>query len=48
MPVVTGFIGETEVKTLRDTECSAVIVRENFVPENQKLNEKVTLLLANS
>ena len=47
MPVVTGFVEGTEVKTLRDTGCSTVIVREDLVPENQKLNEKVTLILAN-
>ena len=47
MPVVTGCVEGTEVKTLRDTGCSTVIVREDLVPENQKLNEKVTLILAN-
>ena len=29
MPVVTGFVGATEVKTLRDTGCSTVIARED-------------------
>ena len=34
MPVVTGVFGGTEDKTLRDTGYSAVIIRENLVPEN--------------
>ena len=46
--VVTGFVGGTEVKALRDTGCSTVILREDLVPENQKLNKKVTIILANS
>ena len=47
-PVVTGCVGETEVITLRDTGCSTMIVREDFVAENQKLNERLNLILANS
>ena len=41
MPVVTGFVSGTEVNALGDTRCSTVIVREDLVPENQKLNEKL-------
>ncbi|KAK7484344.1 hypothetical protein BaRGS_00024469 [Batillaria attramentaria] len=46
MPVVAGLVGDSPVKVLRDTGCSSVIVREDLVAEDQKLQEWTTLILA--
>ena len=35
MPVVKGMIGDTEVEVLRDTGCSGVVVKKDFVKEDQ-------------
>ena len=51
IPVLNGEITVSNVGNMhevRDTGCSTIIVREDLVAENQKLNEKVTLILANS
>nr|KAG5689620.1 hypothetical protein BaRGS_035243 [Batillaria attramentaria] len=51
LPVSNIAVPETEVtnmpvKVLRDTGCSSVIVREDLVAEDQKLQEWTTLILA--
>ena len=44
MPVVCGRIGENLVRTLRDTGCSGVVVKREFVSEKQ-LTGKVGYML---
>ncbi|RUS91501.1 hypothetical protein EGW08_000722 [Elysia chlorotica] len=46
MPVTKGYVDNHPVKGLRDTGCSSAIVREDLVPEENRLEEYTTLILA--
>ena len=46
VPVCEGRVGDTLVRVLRDTGCSSIVVKENLVPEEDKLKEYATLILA--
>ena len=39
MPIVEGRVGNTKVETLRDTGCSGVIIKQQFVREDQYTGE---------
>ena len=45
VPVCEGRIGDAPVRVLRDTGCSSIVVKENLVPEEDKLREYATLIL---
>ena len=45
MPVVKGFVGTTEVNTLRDTGCSGIVVREQLVKNDQYTGQVQTCML---
>ena len=45
MPVVKGLVGNTAVDTLRDTGCSGVVVRKQFVKEDQYTGKYCYILL---
>ena len=44
--VCEGRVGDATVRVLRDTGCSSIVVREDLVPEEDKLREYATLILA--
>ena len=46
VPVCEGRVGDTPVRVLRDTGCSSIVVKEDLVPEEDKLKEYATLILA--
>ena len=46
MPVCEGRVGDAPVRVLRDTGCSSIVVKEDLVPEEDKLKEYATLILA--
>ena len=46
VPVCEGRVGDTPVRVLRDTGCSSVVVKDDLVPEKDKLKEYATLILA--
>ena len=45
MPVVKGLVGNTAVETLRDTGCSGVVIRKQFVKEDQYTGKYCYILL---
>ena len=46
MPVCEGRVGDAPVRVLRDTGCSSIVVKEDLVPEEDKLREYASLILA--
>ena len=46
VPVCEGLVGDASVRVLRDTGCSSIVVKEDLVPEEDKLKEYATLILA--
>ncbi|KAK6166422.1 hypothetical protein SNE40_023117 [Patella caerulea] len=46
MPVQVGWVGNHMVKVLRDTGCSGIVVRREFVPTGQYTGREQTCLLA--
>ena len=48
VPVCEGHVGNAPVRVLRDTGCSSIVVKEDLVPEEDKLKEYATLILADS
>ena len=46
VPVCEGRVGDAPVRVLRDTGCSSIVVKEDLVPEEDKLKEYATLILA--
>ena len=46
VPVCKGCVGDAPVRVLRDTGCSNIVVKEDLVPEEDKLKEYATLILA--
>jgi len=48
MPVTDGQVGESQVKVLRDTGCSGVIVKKNLVNSNDLTGEVSYIWLADS
>ena len=46
VPVCEGRVGDTPVRVLRDTGCSSIVIKEDLVPEEDKLKEYATLILA--
>ena len=49
MPVVKGRVGENSVDVLRDTDCSGIVVKKDFVSEDQfSDNFNVMLLIDNT
>ena len=46
VPVCEGGVGDALVGVLRDTRCSSIVVKEDLVPEEDKLKEYATLILA--
>ena len=46
VPVCEGRVGDTPVRVLRDTGCSSIVVKGDLVPEEDKLKEYATLILA--
>ena len=46
VPVCEDRVGDAPVRVLRDTGCSSVVVKEDLVPEEDKLKEYATLILA--
>src|ERR1700733_1268182 len=45
MPVADGLLGDTKVKVLRDTGCSAVVVKIDLVTQEQLTGEYTTCVL---
>ena len=48
MPIVEGRVGNTKVQTLRDTGCSGVIIKQQFVREDQYTREYGFIQLVNN
>ena len=46
MPFCEGRVGDTPVRVLRDTGCSSIVVKEDLVPEEDKMKEYATLIIA--
>ena len=40
----TGFVGDTEVRVLRDTGCELAAVRKNLVSEDQLIDKRFVML----
>ena len=45
MPVVKGRVGENSVEVLRDTGCSGIVVKKDFVSEDQFTGDFNDMLL---
>ena len=48
MPVVKGRVGEKSVDVLRDTGCSGIVVKRDFVSEDQFIGDFNVMLLIDS
>ena len=48
MPIVEGRVGNTKVETLRDTGCSGVIIKQQFVRQDQYTGEYGFIQLADN
>ena len=40
----TGFVGDTEVRVLRDTDCELAAVRKDLVSEDQMHDKRVAMI----
>ena len=48
LPVVKGFIGEQEVDVLRDTGCEGVVVKREYVKDEQLTGHKKFIVMINN